>query len=108
MALSDELAKLQELHQRGALTDDEFSRAKARLLDAAASSTEAPSGSAAAAINALRRSADDRWIAGVCGGIAEATGVDSWVWRLLFILLLLFWGAGLVLYVLLWIFVPKE
>ena len=44
----------------------------------------------------------------MCGGIAEATGVDSWVWRLLFILLLLFWGTGLVLYVLLWIFVPKE
>ena len=42
MALSDELAKLQELHQRGALTDDEFSRAKARLLEGAASSTEAP------------------------------------------------------------------
>ncbi|MGE5731074.1 MAG: SHOCT domain-containing protein, partial [Gemmatimonas sp.] len=36
MALSDELAKLQALHQRGALTDDEFSRAKARLLDGAA------------------------------------------------------------------------
>ena len=107
MALSDELAKLQELHQRGALTDDEFSRAKARLLDGAAT-TEAPSGAAVAAINALRRSASDRWIAGVCGGIAKATGVDSWAWRLLFVLLLLCWGTGLVVYVLMWIFVPKE
>jgi phage shock protein PspC (stress-responsive transcriptional regulator) len=44
----------------------------------------------------------------VCGGIAEATGVDSWAWRLLFVLLLLCWGTGLVVYVLMWIFVPKE
>jgi phage shock protein C len=108
MGLSDELAKLQELHQRGALTDDEFSRAKARLLEGAASSTEAPSGAAVEAINALRRSASDRWIAGVCGGLAAATGVDSWAWRLLFVLLLLCWGTGLVVYVLMWIFVPKE
>jgi phage shock protein PspC (stress-responsive transcriptional regulator) len=109
MALSDELAKLQELHQRGALTDAEFSRAKSRLLD----DDDAPIGDAAAspalaAINALRRSRSDRWIAGVCGGIASATGVESWVWRLLFALLLLLGGTGLVLYVLLWIFVPSD
>ena len=108
MALSDELAKLQELHQRGGLTDDEFSRAKARLLDGAPGSTETHSDAAIAAINSLRRSTSDRWIAGVCGGIAEATGVDSWVWRLVFALLLLCWGVGLLAYVLMWIFVPKE
>src|SRR5512141_3069359 len=108
MALSDELAKLQDLHQRGALTDDEFARAKARVLEGAASATEAPPAAAVAAINALRRSARDRWIAGVCGGIARATGVDSWVWRLLFVLLMLCGGVGLVLYVLLWIFVPSD
>jgi phage shock protein C len=61
-----------------------------------------------AAINALRRARSDRWIAGVCGGIARATGVESWVWRLLFALLLLCGGAGLVIYVLLWVFVPSE
>jgi len=109
MALSDELTKLQDLHQRGTLTDDEFSRAKARLLGENAAPAAAPKPpSAVAAINALRRSLDDRWIAGVCGGIAGATGVDTWVWRLLFALLLLCGGAGLVLYLLLWIFVPTE
>jgi phage shock protein C len=109
MAMSDELAKLQELHQRGALTDEEFSRAKGRLLDGAAAAPDAQAPSPAlAAINALRRSRSDRWIAGVCGGIARATGVDSWVCRLLFALLLLCGGVGLVLYVLLWIFVPSE
>ena len=58
MALSDELTILQDLHQRGVLTDEEFSRAKARLLDEGsvppiASSTPSP---AVAAINAFRRS----------------------------------------------------
>ncbi|HEX6018080.1 MAG TPA: PspC domain-containing protein, partial [Burkholderiaceae bacterium] len=105
MTLSDELTKLQELHQRGVLTDEEFARAKARLLDG---STAAAPPSAVAAINALRRSTSDRWIGGVCGGIARATGVDAWVWRLLFALLLFFAGAGVVLYLLLWIFVPSE
>jgi phage shock protein C len=108
MALSDELAKLQDLHQRGALTDEEFSRAKARVLDSAANSTEPPSAAAIRAINALRRSTSDRWISGVCGGIARATGVESWIWRLLFVLLLLCGGTGFVLYVLMWIFVPSE
>ena len=109
MALSDELAKLQDLHQRGALTDEEFARAKARLLDEPKSRDAAANPSPAlAAINGLRRSRDDRWIAGVCGGIARATGVESWVWRLLFALLLLCGGAGLLVYVLLWVFVPSE
>lgn len=107
MALSDELSKLQELHQRGVLTDEEFTRAKARLLDDSAAPAASPS-PAVAAVNALRRSASDRWIGGVCGGIARATGVDSWVWRLVFCLLLFGAGAGLVLYLLLWIFVPAE
>ena len=106
MALSDELTKLQELHQRGVLTDEEFSRAKARLLDESAAPP--PPSPAVAAINAVRRSASDRWLGGVCGGIARATRVDSWVWRLLFALLLFCAGAGLVLYLLLWIFVPAE
>ena len=108
MALSDELAKLQDLHQRGALTDDEFSRAKARVLDGATKPAEATAAAAVTAINALRRSTSDRWFAGVCGGIASATGVESWVWRLLFVLLLLCGGTGLLLYVLMWIFVPAE
>jgi phage shock protein C len=109
MTLSEDLARLQDLHQRGALTDDEFSRAKARLLDHPDAPKSAPAASPLlAAVNALRRSRSDRWIAGVCSGIARATGVDSWVWRLLFSLLILCGGAGLVVYVLFWIFVPSE
>ncbi len=61
-----------------------------------------------AALNALRRSIADRWIAGVRGGLAQATGADAWIWRLVFAALLLFGGAGLLIYLLFWIFVPSE
>jgi signal transduction histidine kinase len=50
----------------------------------------------------LRRS-DDRVLAGVCGGIAEALGVDPTLIRLLFTVLALAGGAGIVLYVAIWL-----
>ena len=109
MAISEELAKLGELHQRGVLTDEEFARSKARLLGEQKTPLE---GTAAApfvaGINALRRSTTDRWIAGVCGGLARATGMESWVWRLLLAVLTFFGGVGALVYLLLWIFVPAE
>jgi phage shock protein C len=109
MALSDELAKLDELHQRAALSDDEFARAKARVLEGPAAQPGAAAAPPAfAAVNALRRSRSDRWLGGVCGGITRATGVDSWLWRLMFATLALFAGTGVVVYLLLWIFVPEE
>jgi phage shock protein C len=103
MTLSDELLKLQGLHERGALSDDEFAQAKARLLHAPAT---AGAGGLPGRINALRRSGHDRWLAGVCGGLAAATGVDAWAWRLGFALLLPFGGLGVVVYLLMWLFVP--
>jgi phage shock protein PspC (stress-responsive transcriptional regulator) len=56
----------------------------------------------------LRRSRADRWLGGICGGIAVATGVESWIWRLVLVTLALFGGTGVLLYLLLWIFVPSE
>jgi phage shock protein PspC (stress-responsive transcriptional regulator) len=113
MSDSDELAKLAELHQRGSLTEEEFARAKARILDgkpAAGPGPQAarPAAPAADALHALHRSRDDRWLGGVCGGVARVTGLPSWVWRLLFILLLMCAGTGVLLYILLWIFVPPD
>jgi phage shock protein PspC (stress-responsive transcriptional regulator) len=109
MTLSDELSKLGELRASGALTEDEFTRAKERLLNASGAGagvrSEEP---AVAAVNAFRRSRTDRVLGGVCGGMARATGVESWVWRLLFAILFIFAGAGLLAYLLLWIFVPSE
>lgn len=103
MKLSEELAQLEQMHQRGALSDTEFAQAKNRLLQAAA--TPPPPISA---INNLRRSASDRWLGGVCGGLATFTGMESWLWRLLLVLTFLAGGIGVVLYLLLWIFVPLE
>jgi phage shock protein C len=105
MTMSEELSKLAELHERGRLTDDEFGRAKARLLNAESAGATPP---LVTAVNTFRRSRSDRWIAGVCGGIARATGMESWAWRLIFAVLLLCGGAGLLLYVLLAIFVPSD
>ncbi|MFO7570075.1 MAG: PspC domain-containing protein [Smithellaceae bacterium] len=56
----------------------------------------------------LKLSNKDRWIGGVCGGLGEHTPVPSWSWRLLFALLFIFFGTGLLIYILLWIFVPRK
>lgn len=105
MSLSEELAKLDELHQRGVLSDDEFSHAKARVLGDAQS---VMSGRAVASANALRRSRDDRWIGGVCAGLARISGIAAWMWRLAFALLAVCAGTGVMVYLLLWLFVPEE
>ena len=102
MSLVDELARLEEMRARGSLSEDEFQRAKARLIGEAG---VAPS---AVAINRLRRSRSDKWLGGVCAGIAEVSGIEAWIWRLMFALLFMFGGTGLVVYLLLWIFVPIE
>ncbi len=103
MTLAEELQKLEQLHQNGSLTDTEFSQAKARLLK---SSTDA--GPGITALNGLRRSSADRWIGGVCGGLAVFTGTESWLWRLVFVVAFFCGGFGLLPYILLWIFVPLD
>lgn len=106
MSLSEEFGRLGDLHQRGMLTDDEFTRAKARLLDESTPRVAPPA--AFAAVNGLRRSVGDRWLGGVCGGLARASGVAAWLWRLGFVLLLLCAGGGALIYALLWLLVPSE
>jgi phage shock protein PspC (stress-responsive transcriptional regulator) len=99
MSIAEEIARLDDLRSRGVLSDDEFQRAKARLIDGAPAAGEA-------SISRLRRSNSDRWIGGVCGGLGVALGIDAWVIRLVFAALLLVAGTGVALYLLLWIFVP--
>lgn len=103
MALPDELGKLAELRANGGLTDEEFVRAKERLLNGENPRSNEPF---VASVNAFRRSRTDQWLGGVCGGIARSTGMDAWVWRLIFAALFICAGAGLLVYLLLWIFVP--
>ena len=105
MTIADDLERLTELHRSGALSDAEFASAKARALG----STPNPGVEGVVHwLDALRRSRSDRWLGGVCGGLAPATGLPTWLWRLIFLAFALCGGTGLMLYVLLWILVPKE
>jgi phage shock protein C len=111
--IADEIKRLHELHQAGALTSAEFEQAKARVLSGAASTvnlnkTAAADGSLASELGTLRRSRTDRWLGGVCGGLARVSGVDTWIWRLVFTAFAITFGFGFVIYLLLWIFVPEE
>ena len=109
MSVSDELVKLHDLHQRGVLSDDEYARAKARVLNGepAAASSSGP-GPTMQSLNGLRRTRADRMLGGVCGGIARATGIGAWMVRLVFALMAICAGTGAVLYLLMWILVPEE
>jgi phage shock protein PspC (stress-responsive transcriptional regulator) len=59
------------------------------------------------AVRPLRRRADDRMIAGVAGGIGDYTGLDPVIFRIGFIALALAGGAGIALYLLAWLLIPK-
>jgi phage shock protein C len=56
----------------------------------------------------LYRSKANRKLAGVCGGLAQYLNVDATVIRVLFVLLAVLGGSGLVLYLAMWIMVPNE
>jgi phage shock protein PspC (stress-responsive transcriptional regulator) len=60
--------------------------------------------------NALRRSKKDRWLAGVCGGIAEWLGWDPTLVRVLYVVVSIVSVAfpGILVYVVLWILMPEE
>lgn len=56
----------------------------------------------------LVRSRDDRWLTGVCGGVAEYAGVDANLVRLVVVLGTLFgFGSLLVAYVVAWLLMPE-
>ncbi|MGE5161817.1 MAG: PspC domain-containing protein, partial [Betaproteobacteria bacterium] len=84
-------------------TQAEYESAKARVLGGAAGQS-----GASLAINRLRLSDGDKWIAGVCGGVAAVTGIEAWIWRLIFVLGMFAGGFTAVLYIILWIFVPRD
>jgi phage shock protein C len=56
----------------------------------------------------LYRSKSDRVLAGVCGGLAQYFNLDATLIRVLFVLLAVLGGSGLVLYVAMWIIVPNQ
>lgn len=56
----------------------------------------------------VRRRSEDRWFAGVCSGLADRLGVDPVLVRAVFILVLIFGGLGLPLYLLAWALLPDR
>ncbi|MFS8477443.1 MAG: PspC domain-containing protein [Micromonosporaceae bacterium] len=56
----------------------------------------------------LVRPRDDRWIAGVCSGLARRFGLPPGLVRLLFVLSCLLPGPQFLIYIALWIIMPSE
>lgn len=56
----------------------------------------------------LARSRTNSRIAGVCGGLGEYLDVDPTLIRLIFILLLIYAGHGVLLYIILWLLMPPQ
>jgi len=56
----------------------------------------------------LYRSEKDRMIGGVCGGLAEYFNIDSSIFRLIFVFVLLYGGSGLLVYLILWVVLPSS
>ncbi|MEP1035228.1 PspC domain-containing protein [Ekhidna sp.] len=59
------------------------------------------------AVKKLFRSTDDRVLGGVSGGIASYFGTDPVVIRVLFVISIFLGGAGLLVYLILWIITPE-
>jgi phage shock protein PspC (stress-responsive transcriptional regulator) len=56
----------------------------------------------------LYRSRTDRKIAGVCGGLADYFEIDPVIPRLIWVILLLGAGIGLLAYLICWIVIPRQ
>lgn len=54
----------------------------------------------------LFRDADDKFLGGVCSGLAHYFGMDVIWMRLLWLILFFFFGTGFLVYILLWILIP--
>ena len=59
-------------------------------------------------VTQLRRSRTDRSIAGICGGLAKYFQLESSLVRLVMLLLFLFGGLSLWVYIILWLLIPEE
>ena len=56
----------------------------------------------------LYLSSTDRKIGGICGGLGEYFKKDSTLFRVLFVLIALLWGLGIIAYLLMWLIIPKS
>jgi phage shock protein PspC (stress-responsive transcriptional regulator) len=56
----------------------------------------------------LARPRNDRWIAGVCSGLARRFGVSPNIMRLIFVISCLLPGPQFLIYIILWVLLPNE
>jgi phage shock protein C len=56
----------------------------------------------------LERKLANRWVAGVCAGLADYTGIDATLIRVIFAVLTFVGGLGPIAYVLGWALIPEE
>ena len=56
----------------------------------------------------LYRSTSDKVIGGVAGGLADYLNIDPVIVRIIFVLLAVFGGSGVLVYIILWIVIPEK
>jgi phage shock protein PspC (stress-responsive transcriptional regulator) len=56
----------------------------------------------------VRRRTDDKWIGGVCSGLADRLGVDPVIVRAALVLLSVAWGIGITVYLVAWSLLPND
>ncbi|MDR2084809.1 MAG: PspC domain-containing protein [Bacteroidales bacterium] len=56
----------------------------------------------------LKRSNTNSVIAGVCGGLGEYFDIDPIIFRIIFVVLFFAGGGGGIIYLILWIFIPRD
>jgi phage shock protein PspC (stress-responsive transcriptional regulator) len=56
----------------------------------------------------LYRSTSNKIIAGVCGGLADYFGLDATLIRIIWVLLVLMAGTGILAYIIAWILMPVQ
>ena len=59
-------------------------------------------------VRRLYRSENEKMIGGVAGGVADFAGVDPTLVRVIFVALTVFGGSGLLIYLVMWVLVPKQ
>ena len=51
---------------------------------------------------------NNKMIGGVCAGLAEYLDIDPTIVRIVWVLMVLFAGFGILLYIILWLIMPKQ
>ena len=58
-------------------------------------------------LNKIKRSRTDKILGGICGGLSKHTELPTWLYRVILSICFLY-GYGLILYIILWLFIPLE